>query len=43
MNNFSMDDFNKWKQNQAIIIETDMEEIVINESKEIVSTGIEKN
>lgn len=38
----NMDDFNKWKTAYAIVKETDMEEFTLTESKEIISTGIEK-
>ena len=34
--------FNKWRQNQAIIVETDMEKIVVQDAQEIVTDGIEK-
>jgi dynein light chain 4 len=40
--NFNIDDFMKWKQNQAIVKETDMDDLMRNEAKEVVATGIEK-
>ena len=39
----NMDDFMKWRQNQTVLVESDMEDIVKNEAKEIVTTGIEKS
>eukprot|EP00356_Strombidium_inclinatum_P010064 CAMPEP_0170493290 /NCGR_PEP_ID=MMETSP0208-20121228/13661_1 /TAXON_ID=197538 /ORGANISM="Strombidium inclinatum, Strain S3" /LENGTH=53 /DNA_ID=CAMNT_0010769195 /DNA_START=26 /DNA_END=187 /DNA_ORIENTATION=+ len=39
---FNLEDFNKWKQSQAIIKECDMEDTMKIEAKEHVMSGIEK-
>ncbi len=39
---FNLEDFTKWKTNQAIIKDTDMDELIKVEAKEFVISGIEK-
>ena len=38
----NVDDFNKWKQSQAIVKECDMEDTMQTEAKDHVMSGIEK-
>ena len=38
----NIEDFQKWKMNQAIVKEFDMDEEILNEAKEFVIDGIEK-
>ena len=42
MPEIDMADFDKWRVSKAIIIETDMDELVQTEAKDCVTTGIEK-
>jgi dynein light chain 4 len=39
---FNLDDFTKWKQGQAIVRETDMDDTIRQEAKDFVISGIEK-
>ena len=39
---FNLDDFTKWKTGQAIIKDTDMDDVIKVEAKEFVISGIEK-
>ena len=38
----NIDDFTKWKQNKAIVVDSDMDPSIQSEAKDFVISGIEK-
>ena len=40
---FNLEDFNKWKQSQAIIKECDMDDVMRTEARDHITNGIEKS
>ena len=39
---FNFEDFNKWRQQNAIVVHTDMPDDMVNEAKEHLVSGFEK-